>query len=474
MVSSKMTTPKDRPPTYTPAPEPPTDPDLRRRYEAIMGVLAQQLEVTAAAKSLDMSRNHFQTILHRAVNAIIESITPKPAGRPAKPAREAELEAENAQLKAELASMKERSAMIDRLMGVVGGIASGRTPLPQSQRRSKKTKKSDDDPEPATKPDPATNPTVAAMSDADVPTSVWARVLGISESTVRRRLRPVLLAESAPPPAPPADEVAAQRVRTIVRATHGQVGAASLGKSCGTSRRRAAAIKKRELREMERERKANCRSVSILAPGLVRGFDAMHVPCIDGKAYWLVSADAAIPYRTSIVTVPRYDAEHVIAALATDFEEHGAPLVLRLDRIACHRTPAVEALLHRYDVLALHGPPRHPYFYGQLERQNREHRAWQRVLQPVTQRELAVAAGSMRTALNALWARPTLDWCTAQQAWQRRPRFDVDRRELRRDVERQAAGLVHAGVKVLEARRLAIETALVERGLLSIQHGGWC
>jgi transposase InsO family protein len=313
-----------------------------------------------------------------------------------------------------------------------------------------------------------------AMRDQRVPTTVWARILGISESTVRRRLRLVLFDERTPQAAAPADEVAAQRVRTIVRATHGQVGAASLGKSCGVSRRHAAAIKRQELRDMERERKANCRSVSILAPGLVRGFDAMHVPCIDGKAYWLVSADAAIPYRTSIVTAPRYDADHVIAALQRDFEEHGPPLVIRLDRIACHRTPEVDELLSRYEVLALHGPPRHPYFYGQLERQNREHRAWQRMLQPVTRRELAAAATSMTTALNALWARPTLDWCTAQAAWQRRPRIDVDRQALRRDVEWQAAGLVRAGVKVLEARRLAIETALMERGLLSIQNGGWC
>lgn len=28
-----------------------------------------------------------------------------------------------------------------------------------------------------------------------------------------------------------------------------------------------------------------------------------------------------------------------------------------------------------YAVLVLHGPPHHPRFYGQLERQNREHRA---------------------------------------------------------------------------------------------------
>lgn len=459
--------PKDRPPTYTPAPEPPTDPDLRRRYEAIMGVLAQRLEVTTAAESIGMSRNHFQTILHRAINAIIESITPKPAGRPAKPVREASLEAENAKLKLELASLQDRSAMIDRLMGVVGGIASGRTPLPQSRGRSKKKKA--EDPEPA-----ATNTAVMAMTDANVPTSVWARILGLSESTVRRRLRPVLRPVPTSDPAPIMEASGAQRVRAIVRATHGQVGAASLAKSCGVPRRRAAEIKRRELREMERDRKARCRTVSILAPGLVRGFDAMHVPCIDGKAYWLVSADAAIPYRTSIATAPLYDANHVIAALTRDFEEHGPPLVLRLDRIACHRTPEVEQLLNRYEVLALHGPPRHPYFYGQLERQNREHRAWQRALRPVTQSELSAAASDMTTALNALWARPTLGWCTAEQAWQRRPSIDVCRRRLRFDVEWQAAGLISAGVKVLEARRLAIETQLVERGLLSVQHGGWC
>ncbi len=314
---------------------------------------------------------------------------------------------------------------------------------------------------------------VTAMNDAKVPTALWAKILGRSESAIRRTLRPALAAEG--PSAPRSDdEVAASRVRAIVRATHGQVGASSLSKMCGVPRRRAAAIKRRELSKMESERKARCRSVSILAPGLIRGFDAMHVPCTDGKAYWLVAADAAIPYRTSIATAPAYDAEHVIAALTADFEEHGPPLVLRLDRIACHRTPDVDELLRRYEVLGLHGPPRHPYFYGQLERQNREHRAWQRQLQPVTRAELAAVSGSMRTALNALWARPTLDWCTAQQAWQRRPTFAIDRRELRSAVDWQASGLVNAGFKVLDARRLAIETALVERGLLSIKHGGWC
>src|SRR5688500_15066849 len=104
---------KTRAPTYTPAPEPPTDPDLRRRYDAIIAGIAQTQTVTAAAESLGMSRNHFQTILHRVITAAIEAMTPKPAGRPAKPEREAELEAENQKLKAELAALKDRSAMIE-------------------------------------------------------------------------------------------------------------------------------------------------------------------------------------------------------------------------------------------------------------------------------------------------------------------------------------------------------------------------
>ena len=461
---------KPRPPTYTPAPEPPTDPTLRRRYDAIMAVLAQTETVTGAADSLRMSRNHFQTILHRVIASIIETLTPRPAGRPAKPEREAALEAENARLEAENAALKERVAMIERLMGVVGGLVSGKTPMPKPRARKAKT----EDPEPVP-PSSGLHQLVTAMSDIEVPAQVWAKILGVSESTVRRRLMPVLAREHVQKRVEHTpDELAAQRVRHIVRATHGLVGAASLGRTCGVSRRAAAAIKQRELREMEIERKTNCQSVTILVPGLVRGFDAMHVRCLDGMAYWLVAGDAAVPYRTSVMTVPSYDAPNVIAALAADFKEHGPPLVLRLDRIACHRTSEVDELLRHYQVLALHGPPRHPCFYGQLERQNREHRAWQRQLRPVTRAELATAAGSMKTALNALWARPTLGWWTSQQAWDRRPTVDIDREELRREVDWHAAGLVHSGFRVLHARRVAIEQALIKRGLLTINQGGRC
>lgn len=455
---------KSRPPTYTPAPEPPTDPDLRRRYDAIMAVIAQTQTVSAAAESLGMSRNHFQTILHRVISAAIEAMTPKPAGRPAKPENEAALEAENERLKAELASLKERSAMIERLMTVVGGLASGKQAVPRARGRS--TKKKSEDPEPAA----TIHQAVTEMRDAKVPVSLCADVLGISEATVFRRRR---APTSRPTRAPNLETAACDRAREIVRATHGLVGAASLGKRCGVSRRNCAEIKHSVLREMERERKERCGSVSILAPGIVRGFDAMHMRCDGRIAYWLVASDAAVPYRTSIATVDAYDARQVIEALRTDFDVHGPPLVLRLDRIACQRTPEVRELLTRYQVLALHGPPRHPYYYGQLERQNREHRAWERLLGDVTRAQLEAAAQDMRTALNAHWARPTLDWCTSEEAWLQRRTVDVDRSALRHQVERNTSALVAKGVELLRAQRIAIESALTERGLLTINPGGW-
>jgi hypothetical protein len=124
---------KDKDPTYTPAPELPTDPELRRRFTEIVAVLAQTQTVSGAARSLSLSRNHFQTIFHRVLAAMIDAMTPKPAGRPAKPAREAELEAENERLRTELEAMTIRTEAIERMLSVVGGIASGKTPLLRSR-----------------------------------------------------------------------------------------------------------------------------------------------------------------------------------------------------------------------------------------------------------------------------------------------------------------------------------------------------
>jgi hypothetical protein len=111
------------------------------------------------------------------------------------------------------------------------------------------------------------------------------------------------------------------------------------------------------------------------------------------------------------------------------------------------------------------GPPQHPQYYGQLERQNRDHRVWLTGLDALEIQQPPAAA--MRTALNRLSARPTLGWCTAEQAWEKRAMIAVGRHELRRDVDALAAGLASNGVELLRARRIAIESALEERGLLN-------
>lgn len=84
----------------------------------------------------------------------------------------------------------------------------------------------------------------------------------------------------------------------------------------------------------------------------------------------------------------------------------------------------------------------------------------------------------MRSALNGSWARRTLGWCTAEQRWQERPPLDIDRDELREDVEARHRHLVARAVTSPRdpdlAWRLAVEQMLTSRGLLEISNGVTC
>jgi len=252
-------------------------------------------------------------------------------------------------------------------------------------------------------------------------------------------------------------------VRDHVRALGGMVGAASLARSVGgVSRRAAGRIKRDELAAVERERKAECDHVQITRAGVVRGFDAMYL----NAGFALITADAHVPYRTSAHHVPRYDAESVAMALADDFTCHGPPLVLRLDRATCHDAEPVASVLRAFGVLALHGPAYHPLYYGQLERQNLEHRQWLNL-----HHASDPLLSTMTTALNRLWRRPTLGWRTAEEVWISRPPLDDDRDELHDEVRERAARRRAEGIAPDMATRLAIEQALVTRGYLRITTG---
>ena len=79
--------PKSR---YTPWPQLPAE--LMPRLAGIVQVLAGMQSLSQAAREVGLSRNHFQSLLHRSLLAMIESLTPKQAGRPAKAALQSELQ----------------------------------------------------------------------------------------------------------------------------------------------------------------------------------------------------------------------------------------------------------------------------------------------------------------------------------------------------------------------------------------------
>src|SRR5512138_3499791 len=96
--------------TYEPAPEVP--PELRERYATMLEVLQGRITVSEGARRLGMSRNHFQTLMHRGLKGLLAGVTPGEPGRPGKPAREAELEAEAEKLRRENERLKGRTEMI--------------------------------------------------------------------------------------------------------------------------------------------------------------------------------------------------------------------------------------------------------------------------------------------------------------------------------------------------------------------------
>jgi hypothetical protein len=279
---------------------------------------------------------------------------------------------------------------------------------------------------------------------------------------------------SSPPPSPELLDAAEQFVEDV----RGHVGAAAIGKAIGIPRRLAAAIKAAVITEMECERKLRAHRVEISVPGIVRGFDQMYVATLGGWRFALLSADASIPYRTGAHVAERYLGDDVCTALDLDYEMNGAPLVERLDRAAAHRTPRVLELLRAHRVLPLHGPPRCPRYYGQLERQNREHRAWLDDIEICDDAHLVDEIAEMTRCLNDLIPRRSLGWCTPTQKWLARPPLHVDRDAFGDEVRERAAKIAtHLNEKeqlLGYDQRFAIEKTLAAHGYLRVSNEGRC
>ncbi|MFO0667238.1 MAG: hypothetical protein U0174_25015 [Polyangiaceae bacterium] len=465
--------------TYTPAPEVPTE--LRARYQQVLEVLSGMTTVSEAARRLGMSRNRFQTLMHRGLQSLLGTLGPQAPGRPARPTREVELEEEVSRLQRENARLHEQAAMTERLMGMAGEFLRGR---PMLSRRESKPKKAKTEAGAKSKEEEEHERRTFFMARtkdlacAGLPVSRVANVMGVSVRTIHRwEQESASRARRKPRPALPLS--VKEEVASKVRALHGLIGAEALRHAVvGVSRRQAAAIKRETLVLMERERIDEATHIQVTEPGIVRGFDAMELPSCEGRRWLLVSADACVPFRTSAPLVERYDSEAVANALRQDFELHGPPLVLRFDRASAHKTPEVRAVLDEYEVLLLHGPPRYPRYYGQLERQNREHRAWLEHLGATSSRALEHHRDNMLLALNTAWPRRKLGWRTPSEVWKTRTTERFNRRQLRTEVRRKAARLLAKHDRKIMSRdladRLAIEHTLARRGLVRRNSGMRC
>ena len=471
--------------SYSPAPK--VAPRLEERLDLILEVLAGKTTVSEAARRLSISRNHFQTLLHRGLTGLVQGVSPKPGGRPAKPQELIELEAELERLRRENAQLKERVGTTDRLLEVASGLLHGRIRPTGRAARPKKAKGSAGEKKPD-EPDAARRRVLEGaeeMRRLGLKAALAARVAGKHEATLRRwkararRGEPLARRPNLGSKGSSMCVQAAERAAELVRRLHGLVGAESLRRSiAGLSRRQAAWVKAETLTAMERERKSALTCIRITVPDVVRGLDGMHLRGAGGALHALFSADAAVPYRTHVMAGRRYDAELVERALSSDIKLNGAPLVYRMDRASAHDVPAVHEFLSAHQVLVLHGPPRCPRFYGQLERQNREHRAWEDEIALLPLEEIEPRLEEMLEAVNKLWRRRTLDWRTAYESWSARPRLEIDRRALREEVNERAARIAlqlqRRGKPADLAERLAIEQALESRGYLRRKIGGWC
>jgi transposase InsO family protein len=455
------------PSTYTPSPEVP--PELAPRLAVILAVMSGEKSVSEAAREMNLSRNHFQSILHRSLAAMIAELAPKEPGRPAKPQAMSEL----AQRVKRLEREKRRVEATNELITVAGELLHGqRSPGQRRARRKDGGGEADEEPEPHARLLKAVDQMHAL--GLSLARSCW--LAGLDAATIRRWRAQTFQRErhtSQPTFA------AREKAKNLVRCLNGLIGAAALSHGIeGLSRRKAARIKGDMLTLLERERKATFTQVTVNAAGVVRGIDAMYLSG-DTPCYALIAADAAAPYRTSVAVSTRYDASLVAHLLKTDIGKHGAPLVLRADRARAHDTPEVRSILEQHQILMLHGPARYPRFYGQLERQNREHRAWLAAMTDPAGTSMQQLLERMIWCLNTLWPRRKLGWRTAADVWRDRAPISRETRtefleEVKERTRKLACRLKVRGVASDLIERLSIEQTLTHMGYLQLQSGDRC
>lgn len=461
---------------------PSAEPSIVSRLDVVMKVQRGELTMTAGAAELGLSREYFHDLYNRTIQAMLDELTPKTGGRPKVDQEQLQREEEIARLMKEKEALLRRMNIQEEALGALVDIVKDQSGVPRT--RSSKTKASTTETSNDAAEDDHRSRLELAMKlhRRGLTLERACACAALSRTTylrLRKRAqeRSRLVRRRGPTSYPPPDAAKIAFAEKLVRDTRCLIGAAGLAKKAQIARRVAGAIKKRVVRDVERERQEDAARVVVTQPGVVRGIDAMHLRTLDGWRFALISGDGSIPFRTSALFVDRYTGEHVATAIDEDYTRHGAPLVARLDRHSSHLTDEVAAVFEKHQVLVLHGPPHHPGFYGQLERQNRDHRAWLDV-EAFDSTDGQDQLDEMCRCWNELIPCRKLQWCTPSEAWNARPVLDVNRVDFARDVQLRAAALSSAlsprALQRGDDQRFAIQHALEMRGLLMINNEARC
>jgi hypothetical protein len=125
--------------SYKRLPEIPAE--MQERYRVMVEVLSGELTVREGASRLGLSRNQFQTLLHRGLEGLLGGISSHPGGRPRIPEKEKQLEERRAELQSENDRLRRQLETTDRLLGLASGLLRGRI---KTRDRQAKTKSEDE------------------------------------------------------------------------------------------------------------------------------------------------------------------------------------------------------------------------------------------------------------------------------------------------------------------------------------------
>lgn len=117
--------------------------ELLPRYKVVAEVLAGVLSVSAAARRLKLSRNRFQSVMHRALEGLLEGLQSKPPGRPKRPEWEKAMRERLLRLQRENERLQKQAQNTDRLLSLARGLLTSR-PSPRERRVMKRAKTEDE------------------------------------------------------------------------------------------------------------------------------------------------------------------------------------------------------------------------------------------------------------------------------------------------------------------------------------------